>query len=432
MPGAKSTTSPESTSKKSKRSAENNVKSSEKLLESNSSVEPDGRITKKNLKTKKTRDLLAKRPLTGGNSSLSSVEDVTVRKVLKKRVTEPAVQSRTSLGRAYGNNISKQNILKASPQQNILKASPQMRGAWHTSSKTQSREYGDYYSWQTGLSYLETHRISVINSKGVTYFIEEYIKKLQKCHIFERGHNVEPFASDRLKLLNKKYNGSNSKTDLVYESHESVDIHKNSNNKADKANTKNVSESALKTIELIRKFKNGQSIEADLQRSPRNDSGVVNNKSESRQRVTSSGSKTNRNRSPSLDSQEILPKSKGNFEQMYSVAANAKKTDHESRIQDEKTSNKSFDLLFGIGQDIINDLEFSEQKENQSEKSDSLHSQSSFFLKKKFLLPSENSVTLSGGKNWFVPSRETVGSKKTRKSFEMMNRKQSVGRRKSD
>lgn len=223
--------------------------------------------------------------------------------IVSTKIPIKRAESLARLGRAYGNNISKLNVLKPSP---IHQSAHELREPWHSSSKTESREYGDYYSWQSSLSYLETNRSKVILYKGMKQFIDEYMRKLLRCQIFERGHNVEPFATARLDLVNKGKIAKSSKLEVVYESRDSFrsnGIRKNVKNKVT-----NVPISALKTIELIRKYKNGESIEDDLQATDKNVVSPGNDKLFVGQEVNKSGSTTSRNRSLSTQNQKITTK----------------------------------------------------------------------------------------------------------------------------
>lgn len=370
--------------KNGKRFSENNSKISEKLLAQSSKAD---------------------------SNSISSTESdaIEVTDVPKKRATE-STQSLATLGRAYGNNISRQNVLKASPRP---QSTHDIKEPWHKSSKTESREYGDYFSWQSGLSFLETHRVSIIDSKGINHFFNEYMKKLQRCQIFERGHNVTPFASVRFELLNKACNGKSSRTNVVNESVESVvgvgkshdSIHKN---KVDTTKAKNLSVATLKTIELLRKFKSGKSIEADLLVSKKR--GLVNNK-KSGVGVAKSGSVANKNPDFSMDMRTT-------------DGTKIKETVQQLQKLEKKLSVA---LLYGINHDSMKDLDFSDQKANVSQRSNSLTSQNSFFLQKQFLLPSENSATFDDGENLYFPAKRSVesgvsGRDKTRISVETLYR----------
>lgn len=388
----------------------------------------------------KTTHSPAKTPSKAVSNSISTAESDTpeVIEVPKKRATQ-STQSLVTLGRAYGNNISKQYIHKASSRH---QSTQDIREPWHTSSKTESREYGDYFSWQTGLSFLETHRISIINSKGIQHFVDEYMKKLQRCQIFERGHNVEPFASVRHDLLNNVYGGKNSRTSVVCESVENVgsyksydSIHKNKN--ALDAKTKNLSDAALKTIELLRKLKHGKSIEADLQMSKISGLGV--NKNSTSELVTRSGSIANSSQNYSMQNKKRLTKqsysdansslqrvfrsgSTANSNQNFSMQnqkqltkesysdtrtsdrAKTKEIEQQLRNLDEK-SIESITPSYGTNQDLLKNLQLSEQKANISQISNSLNSQSSFLLQKKSLASENDRV------NRYFSSKRSVESR---------------------
>lgn len=229
---------------------------------------------------------------------------IEVAKVQKKKA-----ESLATLGREYGNNISKLNVLKAAPRH---RSAQELREPWQSSSRTESRVYGDYYSRQATISYLETHRTDLIISKGITNFVNDYTKKLHRCQIFERGHNVEPFATTRLELLNKGTTAKTSITEVIYESRESFassGVRKNTKNNA--TDGKGMPISALKTIELIRKYKSGKSIEEDL---------IVTDKKEN---VPT----TNKNRSSSLQRQNGLTKQSTNRDKInVSSVANGRTT----------------------------------------------------------------------------------------------------------
>ncbi|XP_037038416.1 uncharacterized protein LOC119075954 [Bradysia coprophila] len=196
------------------------------------------------------------------------------------------------IGRAYGNDISKLNLMKPLARRS---SEYEVREPWHSSSKTDTREYGDYYSWQARLTYLEVNRFSIIASKGVKHFVDEYMKKLLKCEIFERGHNVELFASVRQEILDRGNNSSSLKNDVVQDSRDSFGINRYRKN----AKSAKIPASALKTIELIRKYRSGQSIDALLRVNKEVNIASVHD-------VDNSGTITLKNPSRSVQSQKII------------------------------------------------------------------------------------------------------------------------------
>lgn len=220
----------------------------------------------------------------------------------KKRTTEATDISKkksvslATLGRAYGNNVSKLNVQKASRRH---QSAQELREPWHSSSKNESRVYGDYYSWQASISYLETRRADSIISKGMKLFINEYTRNLQKCQIFERGHNVHPFATARLELLKKGYIANSSISSVFYDIDSRETFASNGIRKKNPANVKSLTLSALKTIELIRKFKSGKSIKEDL---------LVADKKEI-------GSTMNESRSSLMQKQSVLTKKNKNLDE---------------------------------------------------------------------------------------------------------------------
>ncbi len=231
--------------------------------------------------------------------SIQSERDTLVAATRPKKPSE----SLATIGRVYGNNISKLNVLK--PQQKRHQSARELREPWVSSSKTEAREYGDYYSWQARLSYLEAQRINITTSKGVEPFIDEYMKKLFRCQMFERGHNVEPFASGRLEVLNRSGNANNSNVDVVHDSKESFASNRyRRENFTSSVYRKNIKSSnalpvaALKTIEMIRKHKNGQPIADELEVTNRKRISVGNDRRLSGQQVITS----------SLQNQKISPK----------------------------------------------------------------------------------------------------------------------------
>lgn len=416
----------ESIPKKSKKSSNKNSKSSIKLL-TDSAVKGSNISVKRKLKSKKkTRRTLRNQnskedsdTLSSGKESDTSVPTRVQRKkrrtkrIVRKSRIEPEAGSLAKLGREYGNTVSKQNVLKAAERtQSANKLNQQ------TSLKTASREYGDFFSWQTGVSYLENNRIDIINSKGIKHFTDEYTRKLQKCQEFESGHHVEPFASARLELLKKGFDANRSKIDVVDENFQNIEVDKGPENTENyvatdsKTDTKTLSVSTLKTIELIRKFKSGQSIAGDLHMSKKNESSLNNIKSLRGQRTAKSRSRTNKNRS-SKENEKLLKKPSDKSDKTKNEGANAKKAESdkittvatitkqptEQLSQEEKTSEKSVRLSYGnTGQNSMNYLKLSERKENLSGNSELSNSQSDYVVMKKVLMSTENSITIVEGR----------------------------------
>lgn len=303
-------------------------------------------------------DLKVHTDITTSKKRKSSSEKVEVYDKERSHAEKKA-SSLATVGRAYGNNISKLNVLRASTRP---QSAQELREPWHSSSRTESRIYGDYYTWQTSITYLETHRTDTIISKGMKLFIHEYTRKLQRCQIFERGHNVEPFGTARLELLNKGCNGSSVQESL--ESFASSGTRKNSKN----GNVKSLTLSALKTIELIRKYKSGKSIKEDLQVADKKENSTKNqntkvetkenwdksnvispNTTSSGHEVRTSRSKTNKKRSSqikNLDKNEII--------------------EEETDQQILKLNGKNSDISIAcdLGQNIPKNLQ--EQKTNYS------------------------------------------------------------------
>lgn len=467
-------TSSQSVTKKSKKSSKKNSKSSVKVSAGSSHTVKSDTGVKKRSRTKKTKRSLKKVPSktdTESSSSESSGSETSVlvkvqpkrkrtKRSPKKRVTESAAESLVTLGRAYGNNVSKLNVVKVSEQ-------PQLANklAEQTSAKKASREYGDYFSGQTGLSYFESNRVDIITSKGIKRFTDEYTKKLMKCQEFEKKNNVQPFASDRLELLNKTCDGNSPKTDAVDESTKKIDGDKslesvNENTKIPEVandpiiGPKNISAAALKTIEIIKKFKSGQSIETELNVGKKNES-QISNKSDKGQRATRSGTIANKNRSSSKENEKILTKQTENSDKTISVVTKktdedlqkpkeksprsseksseksivvykpVNKNDKSSQGEEEKTSEKSVVLSrgsTGSNSDSKKRVELSDQKENLSEKSASINSQSSFVVLKKLLLSSENTVTIVEGRNRYNASKRSVETHVSGRTFPSTSR----------
>lgn len=173
------------------------------------------------------------------------------RKVPRK-MTESLSLAR--IGRTYGNDISKLNLMKPYVRR---QSENEYREPWHSSSKTDTREYGDYYGWQTRLAYLEVNRVAIIASRGVKEFVNEYMKKLLRCEIFERGHKVELFATARYECLSKMNNASSSKSNVIQDSKDSFGLNKYRKN----SRSSSIPVSALRTIEMIKKYRSGQPID---------------------------------------------------------------------------------------------------------------------------------------------------------------------------
>lgn len=423
-------------SPKTKPSSKNN--SSKSLGNSKNTVK--GSSTGKKKRLRKTRRTLKKKQSTSDSESTSSESDnesVVPTKVqlrrkkrrTKKRVTESTAESLATLGRAYGNNVSKQNVSKVPERsQTVNKVSHSI-----SSKSAASREYGDFFSCKTGLTYLETNRVDMIHSKGIKRFTDDYIKKLKKCQEFENGHNVQPFASVRLELLGENENNI-PLNDAKNESLKDVAVHnlvkaeeKNVDVAQDK--TKNLSASALRTIELIKKFKSGQSIEADIQVTKKKENVVADTKMNSRQRIAKAAS--DKNRSTSNENEMALTKEKGNagktnerkikttdkdttvkkvvkdsdksLEKFITAPDSAKKIDRKLASIEEVPSENSINLSLGsIGR---NSSEYLNSKENPSRKSES--SRHGYVLMKKVL---ENSVTILDGTNRYDSKKRSEES----------------------
>lgn len=258
-------------------------------------------VTKRKRKLQKTRQTLRKKQLPVSNVSSASGSEMAIerRKKKKKRrskrqSSQSVVESLAAVGREYGNNVSKRNIEKVSERPHIVK----QLGQGVLSKTAASREYGDFFSWKTGLAYLEEHRIDQIQSKGIKRFADEYLKKLERCEEFESGHNVQPFASARLQLLKRaeKNNVSQDSGNWKYGAFSNADGHDDKNVEsaplALSVERKNISVAAMKTIGLIQKFKNGESIEADLRVNKKKENSATDVTKASAKKVIS-----NRNRS---------------------------------------------------------------------------------------------------------------------------------------
>lgn len=260
-------------------------------------------------------------------------------KSTEKKVAASITESLATLGRAYGNNVSKLNVAKVSEKQ---QSALELREPWHSSSRTGSREYGDYFSWQASVTHLEAHRIDVINSKGIKHFICDYMAKLQKCQTFERGHRVTPFASIRIELLNKRCD-EGSRTDV-----------------GDEVDSKNdLSISASKTIELIRKYKSGRSIDSDLQVSKKKRIDLVNNKKPNEQRFASNVSVARKSSSSKKNEKTVKEQTKKS--EKSTINPNTMATNQELPNQMQTTPAKS-DSVNNINQNLQNVEEKSSEK----------------------------------------------------------------------
>lgn len=281
--------------------------------------------------------------LESSSTSVKGIEDVKSTNLPNKKA-----ESLARLGRAYGNNISKLNVFKQTPRH---QSAQELREPWVSSSKTESRVYGDYYSWQAGLSYLEGQRTKIILSKGMKHFMDGYMRKLQRCQIFERGHNVEPFATARLQLINKNNVAKSSKTNVLQDSRDSFGSNwARKNPKNTLVSDKSVTVAALKTIELIRKYKNGESIEGDLRVADKNVATLGNNKRSSGQEVSKSGTTSDKNRSSSTQNQQkILTKKIRNPNEsnlsVDSVKSSGQKINNSSPTKNISSSTQSHKIL---------------------------------------------------------------------------------------
>lgn len=422
-----------------KKNSSNSVKS---LVDSNYSGSAITAGRKRKLK-KTRRALKKKKQLIEDTDSVSSSDtetEVTAKvqpkkkkRRSKKRVTEPTAESLATLGRAYGNTVSKQNVSKV-PQrtQTINKLSHSV------SSKTaESREYGDFFSCQTGLSYLETHRIDMINSKGIKRFTDDYLKKLRKCQEFERGHNVQPFASVRLELLGEGSRGKVSPNDvvdgnLIATNVQNVDgDHKNAEKNVvavTNIEPKNLSAAAVKTIEIIKKFQSGSSIEADLQVPKKKEPEVANAKINSRQKEKenetalakekensdkTNGRKDNNSSKTTtvIDAavNKVDKEADKSLKKFITGPGSVKKIDKRLQPIEEDPSEKSINLSLGsVGRNSAEYLKLSDHKDNPSGESTS--SRHGYVLMKKVLMSSENSVTIVDGRNRYDSKNRKVES----------------------
>ncbi len=341
----------------------------------------------------------------------------------KKRTYERTVESLATVGRAYGNNVSKLNVSKVPERsQTVNKLNHSV------SSKTAaSREFGDFFSCKTGLTHLEAHRVDQINSKGIKRFTEEYLKKLKKCEEFESAHNVQPFASVRLELLNEG-RGNNTGTDdqaAIRMKSDSVSNVEDAQDKADEP--KALSVAALKTIELIKKFKSGQSIDADLLvAKQRKSDAVVDTENRSQQRIVRSGS--NKSRSTSTEkNQNKMDATSGNdtktpnsdegkkinkidkitdksLEKFITAPDAAKKIDKKLQSIQEAPS----DDLLSLGRNSTESFKSPEPKMDPHQKS--ISSRHGYVLMKKVLTSSENTVTIVDGKKRYDTKNQKVES----------------------
>lgn len=418
-------------SPKAKPSTKNNLSKSVKSL-ANSKNTVKSSSTGRKKRFRKTRRTLKKKQSTSDSESASSEsenESVASTKVqlkrkrrrTKKRVTESTAESLATLGRAYGNNVSKQNVSKVPERSQTVN-----RVNHSISSKSAaSREYGDFFSCKTGLTYLETNRVDMIHSKGIKRFTDEYIKKLKKCEEFENAHNVQPFASVRLELLGENENKISS-NDAKDESKKDVAVHnlvKADEKSVDVAQdkTKNLSASALRTIELINKFKSGQSIEADIQVTKKREAVVADTKKNSRQRIAKAAADKNRSTSnekansdkanerktkttdKDTTGKKVGKDSDKSLEKLVTAPDAAKKMDIKLASIEEVPSENSINL--SLGSIERNSREYLNSKENPTRKSES--SRHGYVLMKKVL---ENSVTILDGTNRYDSKKRSEES----------------------
>lgn len=347
----------------------------------------------------------------------------------KKKSNETVPESLATIGRAYGNNVSKQNVVKVPERPQVInKSGP--------SKVVTSREYGDFFSCQTGLMYLETNRIDMINSKGIKNFTDEYLKKLKKCEAYEKAHNVKPFASVRLELLSEGLNNNVSVSDVVDGNLQNVDVYNLDDDKEEKVATathtemKALSASALKTIEIIKKFKSGHSIEADLQVRKKPEIVVPTNTKNVR-RQSNVKSDSDKNRSTSNENESKLAKQKQNSNKSIEtqIATIARKLEEEDnsvenfitiptssnrnnkKLQSIKEipSDKSIALSLGsIGHDSSEYINLAQHKKNPNlSPTESGHG---YVLMKKVMMSEEKSVTIVDGRNRYDSKNRRVSS----------------------
>lgn len=351
-------------------------------------------------------------------------------------------ESLATLGREYGNNVSKQNVSKM-PE----RSQPMTKLNHSVSSKTAaSREYGDFFSWQSGLSYLETNRVDQIHSKGIKRFTDEYMKKLKKCEEFESSHSVKPFASVRLKLLDENRNKNNVQDDGVTGRWNNVSVPNvvdSDHNKTDETiittptsdtpnETKNLSTAALKTIEIINKFKSGRSIEADLIVKKKKESVVDETKNGSRQSVLRSGAVNKaRNMSnektksgtveekgvkkPTSSSETtndtetkdiVLKKLNKSLEKFPKSPESVRKINERLPSIEETPSTES--LILSIEENSTESLKSTTPTANKSRQS--ISPRHGYVLMKKVLTSSENTVTIVNGKKRYDSKNQKVES----------------------
>lgn len=391
------------------------------------------KITKKRLtKTRqRKRKIQSKSDSDSGSSSGSETNQKPVKvqpkrkkRRTKKKSTESTHESLATLGRAYGNTVSKQNVSKVSEQPQPIPKSGQ-----GVSKAATSREYGEFSTCKTGLTYLETNRIDVINSKGIKSFTDDYMKKLKKCEAYEQGHNVEPFASVRLKLLNEGLNNFRSLQDVDRYSRVKTEEKKTVAN-ASLTETKNITTAALKTIEIIKKFKSGQSIAADLQVRKKAETVPTNTKNVRRQSVIKSESdekrstsKENENSAKANGKQIVSPlkttddktvatrkpeelqiAENKSLETFITVPKSAKKVGERMRTIKERPSEESLSIGSIPSTEY---LKLSDPKDNPAGNSTQPHG---YVLMKKVLMSSEKSVTIVDGKNRYDTKNRSVTS----------------------
>lgn len=403
--------------------------------------------TKRKKKLQKTRQTVRKKQLSVSNDSSASGSEMAIerRKKKKKRrskrqSSQSVVESLAVVGREYGNNVSKRNIEKVSERPHIVK----QLGQGVLSKTSASREYGDFFSCKTGLAYLEAHRIDQIQSKGIKRFADEYLKKLERCEEFESGHNVEPFASARLQLLNRveKNNVSQDSGNRKYGAFSNADGHDDKNVEpappALSVERKNVSVAAMKTIGLIQKFKNGESIEADLHVNKKKENSATDATKASEKKIISNHNRSRNTSTAKEDTTGAEISSIENTEkpkEMKTIIDAADKMEIVKRSTTEKFDtkiNKSLEKFvvnqkkvmerlpsieetpsegtidISLGQKPTDDsFELPKRKDDATGK---VLSDGRYVLVKKVLTSSENTLTIVDGKKRYDSKNRSVES----------------------
>lgn len=452
MTSTQSILNSELSSKHMKRSTE---KTSNPSSAKNSSEKRKKKLKKVARRTSRTKQPKVESDSSSSSSSSSSDDESTARpdppKRKKRRTkkrsygsyrSQSTTESLATKGREYGNNVSRQNVAK------IPERSPTAGKLNHSISKSAaSREYGDFFSCQSGLTYLETNRIDQIQAKGIKRFIDEYLKKLKKCEEFESGHSVKPFASVRLKLLNDAGNGKESTVT------ESTPVA-----------TRSLPGAAIKTIEIINRFKAGKSINlAELVTAKKNSESVeANAQNDRRESISKENQNLNETAKPSADAEKMksdqnmivvrktsspskLPNDSRDtnlkmvetrpdrsLEKFTRNSISAKKPTSHLQAIEENPSDDSITL--SLGRNSIDSLKSPEDPRH------------GFVLMKKVLTSSENTVTIVDGtkrydtKNQKVESHYTAGrmpiagrsnagaNKKSLKSIETLYRTDDLNR----